>query len=240
MFFSYSSVAELLDHARRGCSTLGVILFSIASASCTHPSIYELHDTIASTDVLTDSSSLAPSHILEIPLTIHYATIDGKPVLNTNSVRESLDRANLALADFGIFVYVAEQKQLPNGLAQILDSDDRLMLADRADSNGSVHVFFVDRVALFSPRHGDSRVSGMHWRYHGLHHKFRQREYLVVARDAPNTTLVHEIGHAFGLGHDRSEQNLMCSCRRGDAPSFTRRQGAKMRNGARRFLQRNY
>jgi hypothetical protein len=117
--------------------------------------------------------------------------------------------------------------------------DDRFGLAHRATRDGSVHVFFVERVRLTSARKGDRRVSGMHWRYHGLDRDIRSREYLAVAYNAPTTTLVHEIGHAFGLTHDRKTDNLMCSCRRGLDPTFTEKQGRRLRTGARRYLERN-
>ncbi len=125
------------------------------------------------------------------------------------------------------------------GGERVETSDERFSLAERAARDGSVHVFYVDSVALTNPRKGDRRVSGMHWRYHGLDPQVRSREYVAVAHNAPNTTLVHEVGHAFGLAHQNEDTgNLMCSCRRDSKPRFTARQGKRLRGGARRFLQR--
>ena len=84
----------------------------------------------------------------------------------------------------------------------------------------------------------DRSVRGLHWRYRGLLGKMRNREYLIVSNDAPATTFVHELGHLFGLEHDTSQQNLMCSCRQGPRQIFTTSQGRTMRTGALAFVAR--
>ena len=82
----------------------------------------------------------------------------------------------------------------------------------------------------------DRGVRGMHWRYRGLSKRLQGRQYVVVNVDAPSTTLVHELGHLFGLGHDRGRHNLMCSCRRG-VQYFSVSQGFVMRREARSYFR---
>jgi hypothetical protein len=176
--------------------------------------------------------------VIRVPLTIHVATQDGRSVVSESRILASVRRANRELAAFDVHLVVEEIVPMVGG-ARIETPDDRFDLAHRAERDGTVHVFFVERVRLTSARKGDRRVSGMHWRYHGFDREIRSREYLAVAHNAPTTTLVHEIGHAFGLTHDRKTDNLMCSCRRGLAPSFTEKQGRRLRTGARRYLERN-
>ena len=175
--------------------------------------------------------------VIRIPLTIHVATEDERSVVSERKILASVRHANRELAPFDIYLIVEEIVPMRGG-TRIETPDQRFALARRAPKDGSVHVFFVDRVELTSARKGDHRVSGMHWRYHGLSSGFHGREYLAVAHNAPTTTLVHEVGHAFGLAHDLDRDNLMCSCRRNIDPEFTRQQGRRLRRGARRYLGR--
>ena len=159
-------------------------------------------------------------------------------MVSESKVLASVRQANRELSAFNIVLIV--DKIVPmRGVSQIETPDERFALARKAPRDGTVHVFFVDRVRLTSARKGDRRVSGMHWRYHGLSSSIHGREYLAVAHNAPTTTLAHEVGHAFGLTHAKQEDNLMCSCRRDVNPEFTPRQGRKLRSGARRYLARS-
>lgn len=175
---------------------------------------------------------------LQIPVTIHVATKNGRSVVSEQHVRASVIRANRELAQFDIQLVVAQIVPMEGG-SHIETQDQRFELGRRAERDGTIHVFFVERVKLNNSRKGDRRVSGMHWRYHGLERDIRGREYVAVAHNAPATTLVHEVGHAFGLTHEKQTDNLMCSCRRGLNSEFTERQGRRLRLGAKRFLRRS-
>jgi hypothetical protein len=184
------------------------------------------------------SAQAQEPELIRVPITIHVATEMGYPVVSEEHVLESLRLANRELARFGIHLWVRSVEQMQGG-SRLESVTERFHLAGKAERDGSVHVFFVERVELTNPRKGDRRVSGMHWRYHGLTPTIRAREYVAVAHNAPTTTLVHEVGHAFGLNHESETDNLMCSCRRDHEPTFTRKQGRQLRSGARRFLQRS-
>lgn len=190
--------------------------------------------------LLVGSVGQASAHARDrvfVPVTIHVATQSGRSVVSEQHIRESVRRANAELAAFDVELVIARIVPMRGG-SQLETQDQRFNLGRRADPDGSIHVFFVDRVKLDNPRKGDRRVSGMHWRYHGLDRDIRGREYVAVAHNAPTTTFVHEVGHAFGLTHDKSTDNLMCSCRRGLSPAFTDHQGRRLRHGAKRFLRR--
>jgi hypothetical protein len=184
-----------------------------------------------------DAADLEEVEIMRVPITIHVASADGRSVISERQILASVRRANRELAPFAIHLVVRAIEPMQGG-EHVETTSERFALARRAARDGSVHVFFVDRLRLQHERKGDRRVSGMHWRYHGLSRDLPTREYLAVAHNAPSTTLVHEIGHAFGLAHDKDRTNLMCSCRRSLEPAFTERQGQRLRSGARRFLRR--
>ncbi|MFO7566840.1 MAG: hypothetical protein R6X02_29625 [Enhygromyxa sp.] len=186
---------------------------------------------------LAAPSSAEARELLQVPITVHVATKAGRSVVNEQQVLASVKRANAELAAFDIELVVAQIVPMRGG-SQLETQDQRFDLGRRAAPDGTIHVFYVERVKLHNPRKGDRRVSGMHWRYHGLERDIRGREYVAVAHNAPTTTLVHEVGHAFGLTHDKKKNNLMCSCRRGLDSAFTRHQGRRLRFGAKRFLRR--
>lgn len=175
---------------------------------------------------------------LRIPITLHVATVTDRPALDPGRLQRSLKQTNAALAGFGIEMYIARIVLMPEGYAGIKHRRHRRALAEYAPIDGTVHVFLVQSVELGSVARADRGVRGLHWRYRGLRRKLKNREYVVIGSDAPSTTLVHEVGHLFGLEHDAGRQNLMCSCREGPRQIFTRSQGVEIRKGATQFVGR--
>lgn len=177
-------------------------------------------------------------HMVRLPLTIHVATGGDKVVFDLRRLDHAVWRANEALRAAGIEVYVARVELLPDGFAAVRHRRDRRRLAQFAPPDGTVHVFLVGNLELGGLLKPDRSVRGLHWRYRGLVGRMRNREYLIVSNDAPPTTFVHELGHLFGLEHDTSRTNLMCSCRQGPRQLFTPTQGTQMRAGALAFVAR--
>jgi hypothetical protein len=186
----------------------------------------------------SQSGARGDARMVRLPLTIHVATGEDKVVFDLRRLNRAVWRANEALRASGIEVYVARVELLPDGFASIRHRRDRRRLATFAPPDGTVHVFLVGNIELGGSRRADRSVRGLHWRYRGLLGKMRNREYLIVSNDAPATTFVHELGHLFGLEHDTSHQNLMCSCRQGPRQIFTTNQGQRMRDGALAFVAR--
>lgn len=180
----------------------------------------------------------AGQSLIRIPLTVHVATADGDPVASRARVTQWVLRANRALAQSGVEVYVHSVRHLPRGWRAVTRAGQRRRLAGYAPSDGTIHVFVTEELDKPHRRRSRRRVRGLHWRYRGIRRDLRQREYVVVTDGAPNTTFAHELGHLFGLAHSKSTTNIMCSCRQGNMLGFTHQQSSQMRQGARSFLAR--
>lgn len=176
-----------------------------------------------------------------LPLTIHIAVDEaGEPVVDLRRIRRWVRRANADLAVAGIQVQVSAVRLLPTGWDEITRRRQRRALATYAPKDGSIHVFVTGSLDTARQRSLHRRIRGLHWRYRGINRELRDREYVVVTEGAPLTTFAHELGHLFGLGHSTSLTNIMCSCRRGPAVSFTSEQGESMRVGVERFAVRQH
>lgn len=176
--------------------------------------------------------------LIRIPLTVHVATHAGDPVASRARVTQWVLRANRALSQAGIEVYVHSVRHLPRGWRAVTRAQERRRMAEYAPSDGTIHVFVIEELDKPRRRRLRRRVRGLHWRYRGLRRNLREREYVVVTDGAPKTTFAHELGHLFGLSHTKSSTNIMCSCRRGNMLGFTHTQSSQMRAGATAFLSR--
>jgi hypothetical protein len=111
-------------------------------------------------------------------------------------------RANQALRQFGIEVYVARITLLPEGYAGIKHRRDRRRLASFAPATGRCTCSWSTR---WSSAAGCGRIAGSAGctgAIAGCVASCATASTWCSASDAPATTLVHELGHLFGLEHD--------------------------------------
>ncbi|MBL4687840.1 MAG: hypothetical protein JKY37_24840, partial [Nannocystaceae bacterium] len=159
------------------------------------------------------SSSTARVRAIRIPVVVHMATVDSYDVTSSRRVAQWVKRANEVFAAHGIELFVRDFRRLPAGFTDVRKSKQRRALAGFAPHDGAVHLFVTESLDLAKQRRTRRRVRGLHWRYRGVSRNLRSREYVVVTREAPDTTFAHEVGHLLGLRHATSANNVMCSCR---------------------------
>lgn len=179
------------------------------------------------------------AHDVEVPLFVHVATTVDGPVVDLGRIEADVARTNAELSMYGVRFVMVRVEELEVGHAELQARKQRADFARRIEDHGALHVFYVKKCSV--PRQGnvDQKVSGLHWIYRGMRQDLRHRMYLVVAHDAPFTTLAHEIGHAFGLKHEQKDPgNIMCSCERRENSHFSDSQIATLRVAASRFERR--
>lgn len=177
-------------------------------------------------------------HSIELPLVLHMATRRGRPLTTTTRIGRWVRRANEELRVANIHVTVREIRNLPSGWSSVTHWKQRRRLAHYAPLDDAIHVFVIEELDTERRRSIRRRIRGLHWRYRGVRRGMRDREYVMVTRGAPMTTLAHELGHLFGLGHSTGMNNVMCSCRSGADIRFDALQARRMHSGAETYIAR--
>jgi hypothetical protein len=137
----------------------------------------------------------------EIGLVIWMASEGGVPVQTEAWLESQLERANRELAPIDARVVVVERRDL-DADPHIVTRDDRDALGRERWSPGVVHVFVVASLADVDQ---PGVIRGVHWR----DREDRSHRWVILSSIAPTLTLVHELGHFFGLPHSDYEVSLM-------------------------------
>jgi hypothetical protein len=165
-----------------------------------------------------------------LPLAVAVADDGGRPAQDDAWIDAQIARAERLLGDAGVHLRKASQRALDARFARLETRKDRDALSAEA-ARGVINVMIVASLRDVD----DPRLyrMGVHWRpvARPLQH------YVIVAADAQPTTLAHELGHYFGLGHTTLVDNLMSYARSGDAIFVTDKQASSMRAFARLYLR---
>jgi len=169
---------------------------------------------------------------------VHVAAAD--PSDTDARLARLLDTANRLFAEAGIAFAVAERRELPGSFATLEQSRERRRLRRHLVPR-AINVFLVDEIldpnpsaatrkaARWQGRKPSGRLSGAHIEAPGK----RPGTYIVLARSRRATSLAHELGHFFGVGHHKDPTNVMSYGAKRD--HFTERQLEVFERRARRY-----
>lgn len=183
---------------------------------------------------------LALAAAVAIDLAVHVALgADGAPVADAAWIEAQVGAAAAHLDDAEVTLTWHDAGD--DGIAaDIVTVKDRNALAVDAADDGDVHVFVVARLADKDLE--GNWLNGVHWRYGGKRRGLRGRRYVILSRETRwSSTLAHELGHFFGLGHTDNEDGLMTTgpARGTGEPYLDEAQLATVRARARRWVRKH-
>lgn len=124
-----------------------------------------------------------------------------------------LDRvatANQIYKDTLLRFEIGEILPMPEKIQDLISREDRNSLAENAGPPQQMIQIFVVNSARDVDKL-DGWIAGVHWRYSGAKKDHVKRRYIILSSiHSNNETLAHELGHWFGLNHEKDENNLMC------------------------------
>jgi hypothetical protein len=166
----------------------------------------------------------------DLRLVVHRSPALGQGPEVAAFLAAQLARANAQLGAARIHLQ-SEERAAGTIPLEVRTRQERHALAEHAPTDGDLHLFLVRRLANVD---GQGDICGVHWRYRGSRRAWQGRRYLILSLpDALADTMAHELGHYFGLAHQRSAGNLMTSPGRAEtsalAPWQVRRIQAALR-----------
>lgn len=173
-----------------------------------------------------------------VELAVHVAEVDGVAIADAAWIDDQVETAIGHFDPAGVTL-TWRDAGTPAPVADVITVDDRDALAAAAADRDVVHVFVVTQLADKDVE--GAWLNGVHWRYGGDDDDQRGRRYVIVSRATHwPSTLAHELGHFFGLGHTTAADGLMTSGgRRGDGPpTLDRKQRKRIKARAKAWARR--
>lgn len=132
---------------------------------------------------------------------VHHVSRDSQgqeAVVSEQTIAEAMQRLNQAFAGSGLFFFSMEIRYIDrDDWYQGWDSDSYWQSLDELTVSNALNVFHLNSLS------GNGRAN----------FPFRQRDYVFVrASRLPYTTLIHEVGHYFGLLHTFSSSRFGAFC----------------------------
>jgi hypothetical protein len=173
--------------------------------------------------------------IPSLPIAVAVAPDGGRPAQDDAWIDAQIAAAERLLGAHGVHVHKASSRPIAARFARLETRRDRDALAAEAQ-RGFVNVMVVASLRDVD----DPRLyrMGVHWRPSStVGNKPSSAHYAIVSADALPTTLAHELGHFFGLGHTAVVNNLMSYERTSDKVFLDGKQATTIRAFARIYLR---
>lgn len=140
----------------------------------------------------------------------------GKPVVKPEWLAAHVQQANLLLSSLGVAFQLYSIELLPGAYRHLRNRGDRDRMGARRWQRGFVNVFVAEEVENVD---GPGQIYGVHWRWRGN----KAHRWIILSAASWPMTLVHELGHYFGLAHNEIVGSIMNHTGKDPTPTIDRR-----------------
>lgn len=180
--------------------------------------------------VLLLIASSADADPLTFGLQLHVAPGVDKPVVTQDWIDSQVATANRQFAALDVGFVISGTSELPASAAHLRTRADRSALAPLVTGR-VIHVFVTGQLDNVDD---DTPVYGVTWRA-------GSRKFVILAANAHDIVLAHELGHVFGLPHSTHAISIMNKTKRVSPPladrKFADEELAAMRRTVKRLVR---
>ena len=169
-----------------------------------------------------------------LTLVLYLAATESGPVQSPEWVRTQVAMANKLFGTIDVGFQVQTLVALAANEERIVTRTQRDLLGRKRFEKGAIHVFVVGYLANVDE---EGEIFGVHWR----DRERTSRRWIILSAIAWDFTLVHELGHFFGLKHCALKGSIMNKIGHDDTPmskrGFAESEIKKMKRRLKRHLK---